>query len=79
MLLAIDVIYGRSLMHSILEHQPLYIEMFDGVEKLSEIRISNHMLSDAWGEIAYQFPKGEGISNFLTHFIMDVTGYPCWF
>ena len=43
------------------------------------------MSGKAWGEITYPFPNFNGstvevwewISNFITHFIMDVITYPC--
>ena len=48
--------------------------------------ISNHMLSKVWDEITYPYPNFNGrtvevwewISNFITHYIMDVIAYPCW-
>ena len=39
-----------------------------------------------WNEISYPFPHFNGatvevwewIRNFILHFVMDVTTYPCW-
>ena len=46
----------------------------------------NHMPSNMWTEITYQFPNvngytvdvWEGISYFILHFIMDGIIYPPW-
>ena len=48
--------------------------------------ISNHMIGNVWGPIAYPFLNFNGctvevkewISNFIPHFIMDEITYPCW-
>ena len=45
-----------------------------------------HMSSKMWDEITYPFPNFNGgtvevwlwISNFMPHFITNVTTYPCW-
>ena len=44
------------------------------------------MLNKVWNDITYPFPDFNGatvevwewISNFISHFIMDVITYPCW-
>ena len=46
----------------------------------------NHMPCNVWDEITYPFLNFNGctvevqewISNFIPHFIMDVTTYPRW-
>ena len=47
---------------------------------------NNHMPSKVWNEITYPFPNFSGctmevwewISNFISHFIVDVITFPCW-
>ena len=53
---------------------------------LNPAGISNHTPSKLWDEIIYPLPNFNGctvevwkwISNFISHFIIDVITYPCW-
>ena len=51
---------------------------------LISVRISNHMHSNVWSEIAYDSQTSkvatvsEWMSNFTPCFILDVVTYPCW-
>ena len=60
--------------------------MIGMVEMVVEAWLSNHMPSKDWDQITYPISNFNGrtievwkwISNFISHFVMDVITYPYW-